>query len=140
VKGLRWGAVATGVLVDIAGALLSGTLLVTAVALSTGATSPEQINALFDGSPGLMGASVGLGVLFTGIGAFVAASLARGAELQHAFAVGIVSTALSFLMVFASPEGQPFWAQAISLILLIPAAFAGGLARLATRRPERTRP
>jgi putative flippase GtrA len=65
--------------------------------------------------------------------------MTKGTERLHAFAVGVLSTVVGFTVVFAAPETQPFWSQAASLILTIPAAFAGGEIRRATmgrgRRP-----
>jgi hypothetical protein len=132
-------AVVTGSLVDIVGSFVVGSLFFAAIGVASGATSTEELNTVYDTSVTLQLVTLGMGLTMTGAGAYVAARMTKGAERLHAFAVGVISTAISFTVVFAAPESQPFWSQAASLILTIPAAFAGGEVRRATigrgRRP-----
>ncbi|MEK6620811.1 MAG: hypothetical protein AABZ26_07560 [Chloroflexota bacterium] len=130
--GLDVRAVLVGSLVDISGSIVVGGAILAFAGAVMGATSPEQLSAAFDGSTGLQALSLVLGLAFVSLGAYVAARVARTAERLHAFAVGIISTTVGFAFVFAAPESSPFWYQAVSLILTIPAAFAGGEVRLLT--------
>jgi hypothetical protein len=130
-------AVLVGSLVDVGGSILVGGLVFTLIGAISGASTPEQFTALLDGSVPLQIASLALGLLFTGVGGYVAARMVRGTERVQAFGVGVVSTLIGFTVVFASPESSPFWLQAASLLFTIPAAFAGGEVRRATMRERR---
>ncbi len=137
---LKIRAVLIGSVVDTLGTFILAGLFFAALGSTTGAASAEELNRIYDGSVALQIATLSLGLVMTAAGAYVAARLATGAERLHAFAVGVVSTAMGFSVVFAAPETSPFWSQAASLILTIPAAFAGGEIRRATagrgRRPS----
>lgn len=137
---LKIRAVLIGSLVDILGSFILGALFFGILGGVTGAASAEELTRVYDGSVVLQAATLSLGLLMTAVGAYVAARLAAGAERLHAFVVGVVSTAMGFSVVFAAPEASPFWSQAASLILTIPAAFVGGEIRRATaergRRPS----
>ena len=132
-------AVLVGSLVDIVGSFIVGGIVFAVIGTASGATTAEQLNTVYDTSPGLQLVTLALGLAMTGVGAYVAARMTKGAERLHAFAVGVISTGIGFTVVFAAPETQPFWSQAASLILTIPAAFAGGEVRRVTvgrgRRP-----
>ncbi len=128
---LRIRAVLLGSLVDIVGTFILGALFFGVLGGTTGVASPEELTRIYDDSVGLQVGTLTLGLLMTAAGAYVAAQLAAGAERLHAFAVGVVSTAMGFSVVFAAPESSPFWSQAAGLILTIPAAFAGGEIRRA---------
>ena len=137
---LRIRAVFLGSLVDMVGTFLLGAVFFGILGGATGAASPEELTRIYDASVGLQIATLTLGLVMTAAGAYVAAQLAAGAERLHAFAVGVVSTAMGFSVVFAAPESSPFWSQAAGLILTIPAAFAGGEIRRAIARPGKTTP
>lgn len=130
-------AVLIGSLVDIGGSILVGGAVFAVIGALAGASTPEQFTALLDGSMPLQLASLALGLLFTAIGGYAAARMVRGTERIQAFGVGVVSTLIGFTVVFASPESSPFWLQAASLMLTIPAAFAGGEVRRLTARAGR---
>lgn len=130
-------AVLIGSLVDVGGSILVGGTIFALIGAISGASTPEQFTALLDGSMPLQLLSLVLGLLFTAIGGYVAARMVRGSERVQAFGVGAVSTVIGFTVVFASPESSPFWLQAASLILTIPAAFVGGEVRRATMREGR---
>lgn len=137
---LKVRAVLIGSLCDTLGTFILAGLFFAALGSTTGAASAEELNRIYEGSVPLQIATLSLGLVTTAAGAYVAALLATGAERLHAFAVGVVSTAIGFSVVFAAPETSPFWSQAASLILTIPAAFVGGEVRRATagrgRRPS----
>lgn len=124
-------AVIIGSLVDTVGTLIAGLLFQAAVSASTAASSAEDLAALVYASAPLQLAQLALGLSLTAIGAYVAAAVAKKEARLHAFAVGVVSTGISFLFVFSAPEGAPFWAEAVGLLLIIPAAFVGGEVRRA---------
>jgi hypothetical protein len=143
VRGLQVRAVLTGVLVDIGGSLLAQILIFVVLGLTI-PNAPDRAgdapqNVAVPPDPAFWGPLLAIGLLFTALGAYVAARIAKGAELENAFAVGIVSTAIGFTFVFLSPEASPFWVQAAGLLLTIPAAFVGGLLRVATRTWEQPR-
>ncbi|HUG55987.1 MAG TPA: hypothetical protein VMJ92_02830 [Candidatus Limnocylindrales bacterium] len=127
-------AVAIGVAVDILGSIVIGGALLIAAGAMLGASTTEALEELFDVSVELQVFSLLTGLLFVVIGAFVAARVAKRDELQHAFAVGVISTAVSFSCVFMAPEALPFWYEAVALILTIPVAFVGGWVALALDR------
>lgn len=135
---LKPRAVLMGSLVDIAGTFVVSGLFFAAVGTASGAASADELVRIIDASAQLQLASIALGLAMTAGGAYVAARLAPAHERLHAFAVGVISTLLGFSFVFASPEASPFWAQATSLILTIPAAFVGGELRRAAARGRRT--
>jgi hypothetical protein len=127
-------AAAIGFGVDYFGTFLAAALFRSAVASSAGATSAEDFVTIVEGSLELQVALLVLGLSLTVIGAFVAAWIATGNERAAAFAVGIMSTLIAFVELFAAPESGPFWAVAVGLLLTIPAAFVGGEARRAMVR------
>ena len=124
-------AILVGSLVDIVGSFIVGGLFFAVLGTASGAASADELNTIYDTSVSLQVATLVLGLVMTAAGAYVAARMTKGTERLHAFAVGVVSTAVGFTIVFAAPETQPFWSQAASLILTIPAAFAGGEVRRA---------
>ena len=130
-RDLNVRAVLTGVTIDIVGTFIVGSIFSGIVAFATGADTPESLGTVFDGSVELQVISIALGLALTLAGAYVAASMARGAERAHAFAVGVVSTVVGFTIVFADPEAAPFWAEAVNLLLTIPVAYLAGEIRRA---------
>jgi hypothetical protein len=130
-------AVIIGSLVDAVGTLVVSIAFEAAVFAATGATSAEDFVTIVEGSTSLQVAQLVLGLALTAVGGYVAAWVAKSNERLNAFAVGVVSTAIGFLYVFSAPESAPFWAEAAGLLLTIPAAFAGGEARVAVVRMMR---
>jgi hypothetical protein len=123
-------AVVIGSIVDIVGSFLIGGVFFAVLAATNGDPSAEELDRIYGGSVPLQLLTLALGLAMTAVGAYVAARLAaKGGERLHAFAVGVVSTVLGFTVVLAAPESSPFWSQAASLILTIPAAFVGGEVR-----------
>ncbi|MDE3111747.1 MAG: hypothetical protein KGN00_05020 [Chloroflexota bacterium] len=122
-------AVVIGALVDTIGTLIVGLLFDAAVSAAYAAPSPDALAAMVYHSVPLQLAQLALGLALTAIGAYVAAHIAKKEPLLHAFAVGVISTAIGFIFVFSAPEGAPFWAEAAGLLLTIPAAFVGGQVR-----------
>ena len=135
--GLIVRAVIIGSLIDNAGTLLVNAIFGALVAAFSGATTSEDLTMVIEGSIALQVVQLVLGLSLTATGAYVAAMLAKGNERTNAFAVGVLSTAIGFLFVFTAPEVAPFWAEAVGLLLTIPAAFLGGELRLAVLRTRR---
>lgn len=127
---LKTRAVIVGALVDTIGTLIVGVLFDAVVTVTTGISTAEELAAAYTGSVALQAVQLGLGLAMTGVGAYVAAWLAHGAERPHAFAVGVISTVIGFVFVFSAPDASPFWVQAAGLLLTIPAAYVGGEVRL----------
>lgn len=132
--GLIPRAVIIGSLVDNAGTLIVNAAFGAVVAQLSGATSAEDLTTIIEGSLALQIVQLALGLSFTAIGAYAAAMLAKGNERTNAFGVGALSTVIGFVFVFTAPEAAPFWAEAVGLLLTIPAAFLGGEVRLAVIR------
>jgi hypothetical protein len=137
VSGLIPRAVIIGTLIDNAGTLIVNAAFGAVIAQVTGATSVEDLSTVIEGSITLQIVQLALGLSLTAVGAYVAAVLAKGNERTNAFGVGALSTLIGFLFVFTAPESAPFWAQAVGLLLTIPAAFLGGEIRLAVVRMRR---
>lgn len=131
-------AVLIGEIVDSLGSMIVSIIFTAAVATWSGATTPEDLVLIFDGSPGLQATQLALGLALTASGAYVAAMLANEQQRKHAFAVGVISTVLGFLFAFSAPESAPFWVQAMGLVLTVPAAFVGGEIRLLVVRMRRS--
>ncbi len=120
-------AILIGFLVDLVGTSLFGLLL--SGALAAAGQNEQQLAQ----DAGYLLGTLGLGLSSTALGSYVAARLARAAELNHAFVVGVLSTVSGFASVFGAPAVVPFWYEAAGLLLTLPAAIAGGSLRLATR-------
>lgn len=120
-------AVILGALVDIVGTLIASYVFYGIVSAVAG-VSLDGAGPYVDLSLGLQVTQLAIGLALTAAGAYVAATLSRGAERTNAFAVGVVSAVISFLLVFTAPPDttSPFWSIAAGLILTIPAAFTGG--------------
>lgn len=125
-KGLDPRAVAIGAAVDIGGSILIGGALFAIAGSVLGASDAEGMARLFQTSLELQVFSLAVGLLFVAIGAFVAGRVAKGDEVSHGFAVGVISALVSFTCVFMDPAASPFWYQAVALILTIPSGFLGG--------------
>ncbi|MBU6424162.1 MAG: hypothetical protein KGQ88_09030, partial [Chloroflexi bacterium] len=131
-------AVVVGALVDTIGTLIAGLIFDAAIGAAYAGSTAKALDAMVYHSVPLQLAQLVLGLALTVIGAYVAAHIAKKEPLLHAFAVGVISTAIGFIFVFSAPEGAPFWAEAAGLILTIPAAFVGGEIRLVLAGDGRT--
>ena len=129
-KALVPRAISLGFLTDMLGTTIVSTLYL-ALDPRLAALSPEAQSAALGDSP----VAWLLGSLMTVAGGFVAGHLAASKEVPNAFAVGAFSTVLLFVSILgAPPAGGPFWVVALSMLLTIPLAIAGGVARAALRR------
>jgi hypothetical protein len=76
------------------------------------------------------------GLLCTTAGGFVAAHIARGKEMRHAFATGLFSLVTGLLFSAAASDASPLWYKLISSLLVIPCALLGGYLRTGIKRSD----
>lgn len=122
-------AILAGVAVDVAGSIVGGSILLAVFATATGS---GDVNALVESTEWLA-ASLVVGLASSAVGGFVAAHLAPGAELNHAFVTGIVVTVLSALLTAITEPVPPLWFTLLGVLATTPAATLGGLLRARTR-------
>lgn len=124
---MRVGAIAAGWLVDLSLTLLFSAIVIMIV--SGGATlSRAEIEQRMFGSVELMASTLLVGLSFTGIGGYVAATIARQRHVQHALGVGLLSLGLGLSSLFGESP-QPLWLSAAGLALTLPFAAFGGYYR-----------
>lgn len=118
--------VALGVMTDIGGTLLASVLLLSYFAgdALSPEMAPEQAERVMrrlleDG--GYLLANLVIGLVFTGLGGYVAARVARRELYLNAGLVGVVSLLLG---VFFGGQG-PFWFEVAGIVLIVPAALYG---------------
>ena len=120
-------AVFYGCITDIGASVVAGILLTVVVA--SGAGNAAALRDATD-STGYGLASFVLGLAATGLGGYVAARFAPRLELTHALAVGVVMTAFGLLASVVLVRTGVTFLDALTLILTLPAALVGGMARL----------
>lgn len=131
---MRIGAIAAGWLTDLGLSLLFFMIL-SGIVGGEGA-SPEDVARRMNGSVELMVATLLVGLGFTGIGGYVAATLARQKPVQHAVAVGLLSLGLGLSGLAAGgPNAQPVWLTLAGIVLTLPFAAFGGYYRKQTEKP-----
>lgn len=121
-------AVAIGLVVDIGGSLGVGFLvgIVTGIYLGVKGVPPDRMAQTLYGSFVFLLVSLIIGLFFTGLGGYIAAKIAKTAELKHAFVLGILVELLGVLfIVLSSNPGSPAF-NIVGLILTIPIAVLGG--------------
>ncbi|HUT54900.1 MAG TPA: hypothetical protein VM658_16025 [bacterium] len=74
-----------------------------------------------------------MGTLFTMLGAYFTAFLAKHSELKHGLAMGTVSLVLGALMLLVMKETGALWYNLISLDAVLPAAALGAYLRIWTK-------
>jgi hypothetical protein len=127
---LNFLAIGIGLAVDIVGTSIASVLLFAAAGIDPG--DAAAVERLRDSTQWLL-AGLPVGLLFTRLGGYVAAALAPGAELNHAFLVGIASAITGALSSLAAPP-PPLWFLIVALVLTVPAGMAGGYIRARMRR------
>jgi len=126
-------AVLVGFAIDIVGSVIGGTVLAVAwgILLGAGGASGEEIDRFFRESDTFIWASLGVGLGFTALGAYVAARIANRAEYRVALMVGLCSLAFGELMLHALGSADyPEWARLVGNLLVLPVAFLGGHLRV----------
>jgi hypothetical protein len=134
-------AILVGLAVDIGGSIVAGTVLVVAwgILLGAGGASGEDMDRFFNDSDTFQWVSLGTGLGFTALGAYVAARIANHAEYRYALMLGLCSLAFSELMLRLLSGGDyPEWVRLVGNLMVLPAAFLGGHFRV-LEKERRTR-
>ena len=130
---MRIGAIAAGWLTDLGLSLLF--FMVLAGIVGGEGASPEDVARRMNGSVELMVSTLLVGLAFTGIGGYVAATLAKQKHIQHALAVGLLSLGLGISGLAAGgPNSQPVWLTLAGIALTLPFAAFGGYYRQQTEK------
>ena len=132
-KSLRTGAVVTGLLVYSAGILvllITGALLGAASVYNSAKGGVETDFAshvwralAVRGVPSMFAV---IAVVFTVLGGYVAARVAGRGWLRHALPVGVLSLFAGILLARLAPTPVSNWLQALTVLLPVPLALAGG--------------
>jgi hypothetical protein len=69
-------------------------------------------------------------------GGYVTARLASRFPVRHAVALGLLQSALTIPAMMAFPDKAPLWGWIASMVMVIPAAWLGGLISLKPNRPR----
>ena len=134
-KNVNIKAVLLGSLVDIGGTLVSGIIYLLALYIAilirqAGMEGAEElsIEQITNGT-GFQLAALIIGLGYTLLGGFVAASVAKGEKMLQAGVMGGISLLLSLFFL----DADHIWYDIISLLLTLPVALLGGY--LATEEP-----
>jgi len=133
-------AILAGLVVDIAGTVVAGTIIAIgwSVVLGAGGASAEDIDRFFRQSTAFQWVGLCTGLAFTGLGAYVAARIANRAEYRFALMLGLCSLAFGELVLSGrAGTDYPEWTRLLGNVLMLPVAFAGGHLRVLekARRP-----
>jgi len=88
---------------------------------------------------GLVLASTLYGVVFAGLGGFVAARIAGRRPLMHAGTVGLLVALAAIVSMIFNHESSTLWSELATLLLMAPAAFCGGAVELSRMGREHRR-
>jgi hypothetical protein len=121
-------AVLIGWVVDIGGSLGVGFLVgvFAGIYLIIKGVSPDRMEEAIYSSFGFLLTSLIIGLFFTGLGGYIAAKIAKTAELKHAFVVGLLSALTGMLYIVLSSNPGPPSFNIVGLTLVIPIAVLGG--------------
>jgi hypothetical protein len=75
-------------------------------------------------------------MLCVAAGGYVTAWIARRAEVRHAAVMGVIEAAMTVAAMMALPGHAPVWSWIAGIVLVVPAAWLGGLVR-ASSAPAR---
>lgn len=134
---VRWTAVLIGSMADIGGSTIASLILGIAVALTMLAPgeTAEQLQTRLFTDPAFLTIELALGLACSGLGAFVAARLARRREQLHgllAAGLGLVFGMLFTQLVHENPV--PAWYRVAGYLLVFPVAWLGAVAARALNR------
>jgi hypothetical protein len=62
-------------------------------------------------------------------GGYVAAWIAGRYPVLHALIMGVVQVELTVLLIFSQPDLVPPWAWIVTVVMIVPAAWCGGVVR-----------
>ena len=123
-------AVAAGVIVDLAATLIVG-FAVMVVGMAVAGAKGQSMDGLTDvwmtETPALA-AFIVIGLAGVVAGGYVAAAIARRDHVRHAVWVGLITLVIGagFVLIPSDDPPTPFWYDAVSALLTVPAAVAGG--------------
>ncbi len=134
-EGLRGGPILIGALLDLIVTQLASSVV--ELGLAPGLLSPDEATrrALVVGlmaSPAYLTAKIAVGALGTVIGAFVGARQAGQLFVRHGGWIAVTSTVLGTFASILLPSppdlnlAPPLWAEAASVLLILPSGVAGG--------------
>lgn len=109
------------------GAVIAGYLLFAVLAVALFAVTGRNAHA-----PAPLAFMIGsalCGMLFAGLGGYVAARLAGRRPLTHAAALALVIAFGAGISIVTSPRGDAVWSQVTAMFLMAPSAILGGLVR-----------
>jgi hypothetical protein len=115
------------------GAVIAGYLLFAIPAFAffqISGQAPHQ-----DAPPGVMLASVVVGIVAAGLGGYGAAAIAGRSPLSHGISVAAVIAAGATVSLVSTLGQGAIWSQLAALLVMAPSAAAGGAVRARQRRP-----
>ncbi|MFB0842322.1 hypothetical protein [Paenibacillus oleatilyticus] len=130
-KNVHFGGVLAGILVDQVTSFVSS-LLIGTIYITSNQISPSEISKVYANTP-ILAVYLLVGLFCTGLGGYVAASVAKRDAYFHASIIGVVGAAIGFYYSFANAE-VPLWYHLIGFVAVIPAALLGGHAAFVKRR------
>ena len=133
-EGLRPGAIMLGVIVDNLATFVAGSLLVSLFAAELarehGGELPEEALEPLLASPAFLVASLIVGLLCTGFGAYVGARQAASFCVRHGAWIAVGSAIVGIVLYGTSGQqgpSPPLWFDLAGFSLMIPAGALGGL-------------
>jgi hypothetical protein len=124
---LRIGAIVFGFLADILGTLSSYLWIAAVVGIVSGARGTAMPDLAASSDSRYLAAQLCLGLFWSGLGAFIAAQMARENHLYHAAAVGILTLLFGTVMTLALQDSAaPLWYHVVGSVLILPVSLAGG--------------
>ena len=130
---MRIGAIAAGWLTDLGLSLLFFAVL--AAIVGGDGSDAKEVSRRMGASVELLLSSLLVGLAFTGIGGYVAATLAKQQHVLHAAAVGLLSLGLGVSSLLGGGVDQQAWITGLGLLLTVPFAALGGYYRKVTEKP-----
>lgn len=129
---MRIGAIAAGWLVDLGLSLLFFAVL--AAIVGADGSDAKEVSRRMGASVELLLSSLLVGLAFTGIGGYVAATIAKQQHVRHAAAVGLLSLGLGVSSLLGGGVDQQAWITGLGLVLTVPFAAFGGYYRMVTEK------
>ena len=122
-------------------AVIAGSVVWMITALGTDSVLMALAPAWFDGNGRVESVPVLLfmafySLLFSVLGGYVTALLARRREVLHAFILGLLQLAMGIAATVKFYDTAPFWYHALFLVLLVPANVLGGQLRVMQKRKQ----
>jgi len=137
---LRAKAIYIGAAADLFGSILATLVLGVIWGIHYVMTSnlsapptPEKMAEVVAGSTSFMVASLIVGLVFSALGGFVTAWLAKENEMPNALVLGGAMTIMGALTTALGPPLYPDWYLIASFSLVLPATMLGARLRLATK-------